>query len=82
MNVLNFPLRPPAMLAKMAATLRHIVRRPVRARAGGAYWDGVAAYGGPRSTSGEAYRAFKDALLILQGMWNISGQSLTYEGEF
>jgi alkanesulfonate monooxygenase SsuD/methylene tetrahydromethanopterin reductase-like flavin-dependent oxidoreductase (luciferase family) len=82
-NVLNLPLRPPAMLAKMAASLDILSGGRLELGLGaGAYWDGVAAYGGPRRTPGEAYRAFKDALLILQGMWNNSGKSFTYEGEF
>ena len=80
-NVANIPLRPPAMLAKMAATLDIISHGRLELGLGaGAYWEGIAAYGGPRWTPGEAYAAFKDALHIIHGMWNNVGRSFTYEG--
>ena len=80
-NVLNLPLRPPAMLAKMAATLDVLSGGRLELGLGaGAYWDGVAGFGGPRRTPGEAYRAFKDALHILKGMWADAGSTFSYEG--
>lgn len=81
-NVINLPLRPPAMLAKMAATLDVLSNGRMELGVGaGASWDGIAAYGGPRRSSGEAYRGFKDALHILRGMWENADGSFTYEGE-
>lgn len=81
-NVFNLPLRPPAMLAKMAATLDLLSGGRFEMGLGaGAMWDGVEAYGGPRRSPGEAYVAFGDALHILRGMWENVGSSFTYDGE-
>lgn len=48
-NVLSLPLRPPAMLAKMAATLDVLTGGRLQMGLGaGGVWDGIAAFGGPR----------------------------------
>jgi alkanesulfonate monooxygenase SsuD/methylene tetrahydromethanopterin reductase-like flavin-dependent oxidoreductase (luciferase family) len=81
-NVLNIPLRPPAMLAKMAASLDVLTGGRLELGIGaGAFWDGISAFGGPRRTPGEAYRSVKDALHILKGMWSSAGVPFTYEGD-
>lgn len=81
-NVVNLPLRPPAMLAKMAATLDVLTGGRVELGIGaGGYWEGIAAFGGPQRSSSEAYRAFKDALHIIRGLWENTERSFTYEGE-
>lgn len=80
-NVANLPLRPPAMLAKQAATLDVLSGGRVELGIGaGAFWQGIAAYGGPRREPAEAYTAFEDALHILRGMWDNAGSSFTYKG--
>lgn len=82
-NVLNLPLRFPAMLAKQAATLDVLSEGRFEMGLGaGAMWDGIVAFGGPRRAPGEAYGAFRDALHILRGMWENAGGSFTYEGEY
>ncbi len=47
----------------------------------GAFWDAVAAFGGPKRTPAEAYAAFEDALHILRGMWDNTGKGFTYQGK-
>ena len=55
-NVLSLPLRPPAMLAKQAATLDVLTEgRMALGLGAGAYWDGISAFGGPRRTPGVAF---------------------------
>lgn len=81
-NVANLPLRPPAMLAKQAATLDVLSRGRLELGLGaGAYWKGISAFGGPERSPGEAYQAFEDALHILRGLWDNAGSPFSYEGE-
>jgi alkanesulfonate monooxygenase SsuD/methylene tetrahydromethanopterin reductase-like flavin-dependent oxidoreductase (luciferase family) len=57
-NVLNLPLRPPAMLAKQIATLDRLSGGRVELGLGaGAFWDAIEAYGAPRLTRGQAVDA-------------------------
>ncbi len=82
-NVLNLPLRSPAMLAKMAASLDLLSGGRLELGLGaGAVWDGIVAFGGPRRSPGEAFRSFKEALEILRGMWDHAGASFSYDGDF
>lgn len=82
-NVANLPLRPPAMLAKAAASLDVISGGRMELGIGaGAFWRGVVAYGGPERSPGEAYEAFNEALDIIRGMWAKSGGSFKYEGKY
>lgn len=81
-NVANLPLRPPAMLAKAAATLDALTGGRVELGLGaGAFWEGINAFGGPARSAGEAYAAFEDALHILRGMWDNAGHTFTYAGK-
>jgi alkanesulfonate monooxygenase SsuD/methylene tetrahydromethanopterin reductase-like flavin-dependent oxidoreductase (luciferase family) len=81
-NVANLPLRPPAMLAKAAATLDVLSGGRVELGLGaGALWQAVSAFGGANRAPGEAYIAFKDALHIIKGLWSNPGRGFTYQGE-
>lgn len=82
-NVANLPLRPPAMLAKQAASLDVISGGRVELGVGaGAFWQAIEAYGVEARTPGEAYAAFEEALHILRGMWDHANGSFTYKGKF
>jgi alkanesulfonate monooxygenase SsuD/methylene tetrahydromethanopterin reductase-like flavin-dependent oxidoreductase (luciferase family) len=80
-NVANLPLRPPAMLAKQAASLDILSGGRVELGIGaGAFWKGITAYGGPDLSEGGAYSAFKEALTIIQKMWGDTWFS--FDGEY
>src|SRR5207245_4370293 len=69
-NVLNLPLRPPAMLAKAAATLDILTNGRVELGLGaGASPEGIVAYGGPQRTPGEAVSALEEAIAVLRALW-------------
>lgn len=83
MNVANLPLRPPAMLAKQAASLDVISGGRVELGVGaGAYWPGISAYGVEARDPGEAYAAFEEGLHILRGMWDNAGGTFSFDGRF
>ena len=79
-DVACLPLRPPAMLAKEVATLDHLTGGRAELGLGaGAFWDAIAAMGGPRRTAGESVEALEEALDVLDLLW--SGQrSVRYDG--
>ena len=70
-NVLNLPLRPPAVVARAAASLDRLSGGRVELGLGaGAFGDAVAAMGGPRRTPGEAVEALDEAITILRELWD------------
>jgi alkanesulfonate monooxygenase SsuD/methylene tetrahydromethanopterin reductase-like flavin-dependent oxidoreductase (luciferase family) len=81
-NVLNTLLRPPAMLAKAAATLDRLSGGRLELGLGaGANVEGVAGLGFPTGTPGERYQAFAESIAIIRGLWESAGQPFTYESE-
>lgn len=82
-NVLTSAFRIPAILAKEAATLDAITNGRVILGIGpGANADGIQALGGPRfSDRKEMYRAYRDALHIIRGLWDSNGQPFSYTGD-
>src|ERR671917_2476549 len=80
-DVANLPLRPPAMLAKAAASLDVLSRGRVELGLGaGAFWEAIEAMGGPRLTPKQSVDALEEAIAILRGFWSGQG-SVTVDGE-
>jgi alkanesulfonate monooxygenase SsuD/methylene tetrahydromethanopterin reductase-like flavin-dependent oxidoreductase (luciferase family) len=70
-NVANLPLRPPAVLARSAASLDLITGGRVELGLGaGAFWDAIEAMGGPRRTPGAAVEALEEAIAIIRALWS------------
>jgi len=81
-DVANLPLRPPATLAKAAATLDILSGGRLELGLGaGGFWDAIKAYDGPARTAGESVSALEEAIQVIRLLW--SGQhGIKFEGEF
>ncbi|MBL7500437.1 LLM class flavin-dependent oxidoreductase [Frankia nepalensis] len=76
-NVLNLPLRPPAVLARAAASLDLLSGGRLELGLGaGAFWDAIEAMGGRRLTAGQAAEALGEAIDILRGTWDADNPAL------
>src|SRR5712672_2690466 len=70
-NVLNLPLRPPAVIARSAASLDLLSggRFELGIGAGG-FWDAIEAMGGRRLTPGQSVDALAEAIGIIRQVWD------------
>jgi alkanesulfonate monooxygenase SsuD/methylene tetrahydromethanopterin reductase-like flavin-dependent oxidoreductase (luciferase family)/FAD/FMN-containing dehydrogenase len=72
-NVLNLPLRPPAVLARAAASLDLLSGGRFELGLGaGSFWDAIEAMGGPRRTPAETVQALSEAIDIIRTIWDAS----------
>jgi alkanesulfonate monooxygenase SsuD/methylene tetrahydromethanopterin reductase-like flavin-dependent oxidoreductase (luciferase family) len=80
-DVANLPLRPPAVMAKAAASIDLLSggRFELGLGAGG-FWDAIEAYGGPRRTPGAALAALREAIEVIRKIWS-GDRNLRFEGE-
>jgi alkanesulfonate monooxygenase SsuD/methylene tetrahydromethanopterin reductase-like flavin-dependent oxidoreductase (luciferase family) len=78
--VANLPLRPPATLAKLAASLDLMSDGRFELGLGaGSFWDAIEAMGGPRRSPGESVDALAEAIEIIRRSWS-GERSVTFEG--
>ena len=69
-NVLNVPLRPPAVVARAAASLDRLSQgRFDLALGAGGFWDAIEAMGGTRLTPGQAVTALEEAIDLIRELW-------------
>ncbi|GHD16659.1 hypothetical protein GCM10007147_05000 [Nocardiopsis kunsanensis] len=70
-NVLNLPLRPPAMLAQAAASLDRLSEGRFELGLGaGAMWDAIAGMGVERLTPGQAVDSLDEAIDLIRQVWD------------
>ncbi|GAB2964025.1 hypothetical protein GCM10027280_61150 [Micromonospora polyrhachis] len=80
-NVANLPLRPPAVLARSAASLDILSGGRVELGLGaGSFWDAIAAQGGPRRSPSEAVTALTEAIEVIRALWT-PGHGIRLDGE-
>jgi len=85
-NVANLPLRPPAVLAKAAATLDLLSGGRFELGLGGGGRPAAAAMGGSQRSSGETVEAVREAIDVIRAVWSgrrgasVHGRHYTLDG--
>jgi alkanesulfonate monooxygenase SsuD/methylene tetrahydromethanopterin reductase-like flavin-dependent oxidoreductase (luciferase family) len=79
-DVANLPLRPPSLLAKIAASIDRMSGGRFELGLGaGAFWDAIEAMGGPRRSPADAVEALAEAIEVIRLMWS-GERGLRFEG--
>ncbi|MDA0165835.1 LLM class flavin-dependent oxidoreductase [Solirubrobacter ginsenosidimutans] len=81
-NVLNLPLRPPAVMARAVAALDRLSggRAELGIGAGG-FWDAIEQMGGRRLTPGQSVDALAEAIDLMRALWVGEGR-VTFDGDY
>jgi alkanesulfonate monooxygenase SsuD/methylene tetrahydromethanopterin reductase-like flavin-dependent oxidoreductase (luciferase family) len=81
-NVLNLPLRLPSVLARSVASLDLLSGGRAELGIGaGAFWDPIAAMGGPHRTPGESVDALEEGIDVIRALWDAdAGRGVRLEG--
>jgi alkanesulfonate monooxygenase SsuD/methylene tetrahydromethanopterin reductase-like flavin-dependent oxidoreductase (luciferase family) len=80
-DVANLPLRPPAVMAKTAATISLLSGGRFDLGLGaGAFWEAIEAYGGPRLAPGESLDALEEAITVIRKVWS-GERNLRFDGD-
>ena len=81
-DVANLPLRPPAVLAKAAASLDLLSGGRLELGLGaGGFWEAIKAMGGPVRTPGESVAALEEAIQVIRLMWS-GERNVRFNGKF
>lgn len=83
-NVINLPLRPPAVLARSVASLDLLSGGRVQLGLGaGAFWAAIEAMGGRRLTPGQSVRAVEEGIDVIRQIWDADARgAVRVEGAF
>jgi alkanesulfonate monooxygenase SsuD/methylene tetrahydromethanopterin reductase-like flavin-dependent oxidoreductase (luciferase family) len=80
-DVANLPLRPPAVMAKAAASIDLLSNGRFELGLGaGAFWEAIGAMGGPQLTPKESVDALEEAIQIIRLMWS-GERTISFEGD-
>ena len=80
-DVANLPLRPPAVMAKAAASIDVLTGGRFELGLGaGAFWDRIAAMGGPKLSGRESVDALEEAIEVIRLCWS-GERRVSFEGE-
>src|SRR5487761_457715 len=81
-NVVNVPLRPPAVLARSAAALDLLTAGRVELGLGaGGFLAPIASMGGPRRTMGEMVTALEEAIAVIRALLT-PGPPVNFNGKY
>lgn len=83
-NVINLPMRQPAVLARSAASLDLLSGGRIDMGLGaGGFWDAIEAMGGRKLTPGQGVDALNEAIDVMRGIWDAADRTpLRLRGEY